>query len=105
MVQFGERFEPVAVYRGGRRGPWLHARIDDPTTLSEQQLADLVSWLAEIGVEPGVGPLGVVLVSYDDAGAYTVHVARRAYPVDLKAAPTWLRAPVSKPRKAAKKRP
>lgn len=105
MVQFGEHLEPVAVHRGGRRGPWLHARIDDPTALSESQLAELATWLDEVGVDPEAGPPGSVLVTFDDAGAYSVHVARRAYAVDLKTAPKWLRAPAPEPRKATKKQP
>jgi len=60
-------------------------------------VAELASWLVEIGVDPEVSLPGSVLVSYDQAGAYTVHVARRAYPADLKTAPKWLRAPVPEP--------
>lgn len=50
MVQFGQG-EPITVHRGGKWGPLLYARVDDVASLPAEDLAELTTWLGDLGLE------------------------------------------------------
>jgi hypothetical protein len=89
MVQFAVGLEPVAVYRGGRRGPLLHARVDDTAALSGAEIDELADWLGELGIKDVPDEL---LVTHDGAGAYRLNLDGQAVDVDYEALPEFLRS-------------
>jgi hypothetical protein len=82
VIQFADGEEPVAVYRGGRREPWLHARIADTSELPDEQRTELSAWLVEVGASPESSRAVSVLVTYDAERAYTVHLSHRSWTDD-----------------------
>lgn len=89
MVQFGAGPEPVAVYRGGRKGPLLHARVDDTAALAGQEIDELAAWLTDLGVDDVPDQL---VITHDGAGAYHLQVDGQAVAVDRESLPEFLRS-------------
>lgn len=85
VVQFGADREPVAVFRGGRRGPLLHARVEDTAGLAGSEIDELAAWLASLGVEDVPDQL---LITHDGAGAYQLN----GVAVDYESLPEFLRS-------------
>lgn len=88
MIYFGDSAEPWSVSRGGIKR-WLHCRIGDIGALSEERQAELAEWLESRSLPAG----SRLLVTRDQVGSHTLHIAGAAVELALADLPLWLQGP------------